>query len=1050
MRGHPGYRPVDGALLRASVAVETGAVPGWPDSGNGADADAWQSWISQAWAIDEIAAAVTVASPVLADRAAAARAGAVLDPQRLRRIAVSLAGYVTRLYGRATPFGLFAGVAPLRLGARAQGLAYECEGGHRAVVRADADWLASVIAQLECSPALLDRLPVVADNLAEVRGSRLVMARSASADEGSGTTARATATASLRYTAPVRFAVDAARSPVAVHVLVDKLAAEFPQAGEPAARELVTSLVATGALITSLRPPLTAVDGLDHLLTALAAVKAVEVPQAAQVVRELAAIRESMATQPGSATGDPAARLAARMRTLANCEGPSPLAVDLRLSTGVSLPAAVAAEAASAASVLVRLSAHPEGPPTLREYHQRFLARFGPGAVVPVVQLVSRTRGLGYPRDDRDPRGRQRMPVGRRDEVLLALAQQAALDGVDEVLLDEDTIGRLTSAPATDRGVGLPRSAPHLDVCVEVLAASAAALDARDFRLSVTGIGQSAIATSGRFLSVLPRADQERLVESYAALPVAVDGAFAAQVSFPPRRTRARNVLAVAPVLPAVISLGEHRTPGAGDLDLPDLAVTADLDRMYVVSLSRRRVVEPTLVCAAARHVVPPMARLLVDVARATSAPVGLFDWGAAAGLPSQPRLRYGRSIVAPARWRVPRGAFPGADAPLSTWLAAVGRLRERLRLPERIAVGVADRQLRLRLDDPMHVDLLRDHLRRSAPKALLAESMVTLTEAPSEDDLGWCAGRANEVLIPVASTATPAPAPPVLAWPGTLPLLDPGDDVLPGAGTLYAKVYGDPDGFTSILIDHLPALLADWDTAPCWWFVRYRDPVPHLRMRLRAADYGRAAAHAGAWVTGLRRDGLADTLTLDTYRPEPARYGRGAALAAAEELFATDSAAALAELTAVATVKGIDQQALTAASLVDLTITVLGSRAAGLAWLVEHRGDTGAVPVDRESRLQALRLAATYAEIKPPADSMPLAAASTAVASAWRARRDAAGAYARLLRDGQAGPTPDAVLGSLLHLHHNRVHGPGPAEEDRTHRLARAIALAHAAGAQR
>jgi len=1068
VNGHGWYRPVDAALLRASVGIGPDAIPSWPDGTDirsDPDADAWRAWIGEVWALGTVADAVTVASPMLADRVAAVRAGEVVEVTRLRRIAVSLAGYLVRVRGRATPFGLFAGVTPLRFGTPTRFLGFEPIEAHQPAVRADAAWLAAVITSLEFGSSLLDRLTVAANDLSEVRGDRIVVSGPAPADalwasptKVSDGIASGQRTVSLRYTAPVRVVLHAARSPIAVADLVSLLAADFPQAGAAEARTLVETLVRAGALITSLRPSLTTVDGLGHVIAELTALRAGDAPgpEAARAASELAAIHGALSPRLLAADRSERVGLTDRMRALADVDGPL-LAVDLRLADDVILPSAIASEAASAASVLVRLSPHPEGPPALRDYHHRFLERYGPGAVVLVSQLVSLTTGLGYPHHDHDlPAGHGRQAErGARDAWLLAIAQQAALDDVLEVVLDDSTIDR--QAPRTPAAmhtgslVSQPRLPPHLDLCVQVLATSATAVESGDFRLRVTGIGQSAVATSGRFLPLLPGTARSRLLQTYASLPGMVQGALPAQVSFPPRRARAGNVLAVPQVLPVTISVGEHPGRASEEVHLDDLAVTADLNRLYLLSLSRRRVVEPMLVCAAARQAVPPLALLLVDVARATSAAVGLFDWGAAAALPFLPRLRYRRAILAPARWRVPRSSLPGANVPLSAWMAAADELRKRLRLPETITVGTADRQLRLQLAEPMDVELLRIHLRGLDQGRGTKDAMVTLTEAPSDAELGWCAGRAHEVLIPMASTATPSSAPRVLARSGPLPLVSQHDDVLPGAELLYAKVYGDPGGFTAILVEHLSELLAEWDTSPGCWFVRYQDPRPHLRIRLRTTDYGRAAARAGAWVAELRGHGLADRLTLDTYRPEPARYGRGAASTAAEALFAADSAAAIAELAASTTEIRVDPLAMTAASLADLAGAILGGRDAGVAWLLEQRESGGAGPVDRETRRQALRLSAAYPDLDATASpASTLAERMAAVATAWRARRDAAIAYADLLRADQAGVTPVAVVGSLLHLHHNRIHGPGADAEARTHRLARAIALADAAGAQR
>ncbi|MGH3921616.1 MAG: lantibiotic dehydratase family protein [Pseudonocardiaceae bacterium] len=292
--------------------------------------------------------------------------------------------------------------------------------------------------------------------------------------------------------------------------------------------------------------------------------------------------------------------------------------VDLRLGVTMVLPPQVATEAVSAAEALLRLARYPTGNPGWREYHGRFVSRYGSGAVVPVEQLVDPTAGLGFPRHY-SQQGRPVPAAGmsRRDERLRRLAQQAALDSAREIVLDDDDIDALAVS-----GRDAVRSAPHVDLCVEIRAPTATALAEGAFMLAVTGIGPTAIATTGRFLDVVSNADRQRMVTLYGRLPVGVEGALPAQLSFPPNHPRVQNVVRAPLVLPHVISLGEHRAGVRGRIPVQDLAVTADNDRLYVVSLSRRRVVEPVLTHAAARHTMPALARLLCEIPRATSAAV--------------------------------------------------------------------------------------------------------------------------------------------------------------------------------------------------------------------------------------------------------------------------------------------------------------------------------------------------------------------------------------------------------------------------------------------
>jgi thiopeptide-type bacteriocin biosynthesis protein len=301
--------------------------------------------------------------------------------------------------------------------------------------------------------------------------------------------------------------------------------------------------------------------------------------------------------------------------------------------------------------------------------------------------------------------------------------------------------------------------------------------------------------------------------------------------------------------------------------------------------------------------------------------------------------------------------------------------------------------------------------------------------EAAEPADFGWFSGRAHEVVVPVVSTAPPDAAPNAVGdrrcW--LPPVRD--EPVLPGTdGVVSVSLAVEPSSMDHVLLAGLPALVAGWDPPPRMWFLRRRRPMPHLRLRLHTDDFGDAAARIGWWAAALRQQRLAGDLSLDTYHPERGRYGTGPALAAAERLFAADSAAALAQLRAQSG-RRIDRHALTAASLVDLAAAMLGDRTDGCEWLVARPERAGGSSLDRD----ALRQATT---LRPAALPEP-------VRDAWQERARAATGYADALSASTGPVTPDSVLASLLHLHHVRTHGPDEAAEQVTYRLARHIALA-------
>jgi thiopeptide-type bacteriocin biosynthesis protein len=169
-----------------------------------------------------------------------------------------------------------------------------------------------------------------------------------------------------------------------------------------------------------------------------------------------------------------------------------------------------------------------------------------------------------------------------------------------------------------------------------------------------------------------------------------------------------------------------------------------------------------------------------------------------------------------------------------------------------------------------------------------------------------------------------------------------------------------------------------------------------------------------------------------------PARYGDGPALTAAEQVFATDTTAAIAQLSA-AQASGMPAQALAAASMAHLAASFAPDPQTGyralLGCLRQEHG-----PLDRALRDHAL----TVADLDPDYRAVRARPGGAAVAAAWRARDTALRAYYRALV--QRKREPGAVLRTLLHEHHIRAVGVDPTFEKETGRLARAVALRHLA----
>ncbi|MFD7957660.1 lantibiotic dehydratase [Streptomyces ardesiacus] len=1014
----PLYRCADTALVRAARASRL-PLPAWPDlTDDTPDRELrWQTWLRDVWSLSEAADSIEQASPLLAQQVQTLCSVASPETRQLRRAVVSVMRYLLRMTGRATPNGLFAGIAPASFGERP---GWSWGEWHRPVIRADGDWIADLVARLEADPELLRHLHVMASNTIFVRGDRLIVPYPPRSCRTDGSPA---AEVSLRHTSAVRVAVDAAASPVPVHAVVALMRSEFPDVPADRVEGLVSSLVERGVLISSLHAPSATLDALDHLVEQTEAAAA---PSATDLVADLRTVRDAIAQHNQVLAPADGRRLRTALRrkmTALSSVKAQPFTLDLRMDCSLTLPPQVAREAEQAATVLARLSAYPFGTPAWKDFHNRFFERYGINSLVPVRDLVDPDVGLGFPVGYRDAQPEQGEALTAREQRLLSLAQAAVLDGRDEIRLDEDLIRTLTVGDRND-----PQVPAHTELRFRIRATSQEALESGDFVIHGITPSRGIGTTIGRSLGLLAPDDQARVAVMLKNLPVNTPGSVPTQVSFTPLDRGDTNVTRVAEHLPAVISLAEHRPVDARTIPLDDLAVGCDRRRLYLVSLSRACLLDPTTLHALdLRGHTPPLARFLTEISRAQTAVLTVFPWASATALPYLPRVRYGRAILSPERWRLDRSELPDRRASWGEWHKTADEWRARRRVPDEVALAEGDQLLPLYLSERAHLALLRAHLD--------THESVILTEAESEE--GWFDGRSHEIIAPMTAVRPPQ-------WPAVPPvtadqLVTRDHGYLPGAASwLLVKLYGHVDRQPEILADHLPALLGQWDEPPTWWYMRYRDPRWHLRLRIAVPseqDFALTARRVRSWANGLRRAGLLTDMQFATSYPETGRWGPGPLMSLAEDVFAADSRALAVQF---AQSSRPHQQVLAAANFVSVAAAFTGSTAAGMNWLIAHGRITDPRPMDRTVRGQALRLA-------DPADgwaALRAAPGGDAIASAW-SERDAALARYRQKLDAFGGIDLDLVLESLLHAHHIRAAGIDKDDERMCVRLAHAAAMA-------
>ncbi|OLT29127.1 hypothetical protein BJF83_00425 [Nocardiopsis sp. CNR-923] len=802
--------------------------------------------------------AIRISSPSLARAVEQVIAGRELPPRRVRRAAGSLARYLLRMHSRATPFGTLAGVATATFGPKAS---TRWHGRHHGVASIDLGWLDPWVRRCQSQPAVLAHLLVVVNNLCRIRGERLVLPNNHTAEGQPAHT-------SVRLSDPVRVLLESARAPVPARRLRESIGQRHPRVPTAVIDALLQQLVDLGFLLTELPPAPGTPDPVGHVLAVIEALPpdtllpdmAEDVDQLRQVHKDLDRYRRL----PIGTGLDLITSAQRRLRTICATPREQNVQVDLALGADVQLPPLVAQEVEAAASVLSRLAA--PYPGILDDYHRRFARWYGVNTPVPVKEVLDPERGLDPPWAG----GRPHVAFGgqeHRDRVLATLAQEATLLG-REVVLDESSLAEL-SEPTHD----LPPPG-EVELCARLLAASDDALNAGDFLLVVaSAFGSPSIgAMTNRFAHLFPdqrqirRDDRSRAQEGGAVVP-------RARLVFSPLHRRSANVLRGPEWSGPAIPLGTFADPRDPTvLDPDDLYVVAGPHRLHVCSYSREQEVSPVGVHSLNyRSQAPPLARLLREIGLCGIRPWQPWTWGAAAHLPHLPRVRYGRTILASARWRVP-AALRGFDKDFRAWERAMNRWCDTWRVPDRVQILAPN----VSRDRCLILDLGRESHRYLFREEVLREKEIVVTECPdaAPEATGWLAGRSNEIVfaLTLGTPPTPPPVPTVSASLIRAP------EHLPGGSWLSTQVACDPEHMDDLITAHLPELLLGL-TVERWFFVRYDDPHPHLRLRFRGVPDTLNAdvlPRLRDWVVALGASGLVGRLQLTTYTPEVAATAPG------------------------------------------------------------------------------------------------------------------------------------------------------------------------------
>ncbi|MCG7316354.1 lantibiotic dehydratase [Brevibacillus laterosporus] len=969
--------------------------------------------------------AILVSSPSLYE--ALANLEGELTARKTRQTLSSFIRYFLRMSTRATPFGLFAGVT---LGSMAEktNISIKSSSFHQKRTRPDMEWLFAIIQRLEQRLDVVKQLKVQRNHSVLQIGGRMELTFATEYGQIRRMAGVQKEKITIRATEVVHKAFAIADQPILFEQLIARLMEQYPMAGEQKVIQLLWQLFSQEFLISELRPPLTVASPFDYVIERLSKLDGVY-----DIYTELTNIRKDMKGYDELPIGmgiQAYQHLLARMKALEASD--MPVQIDLCLASNrVVMQKDIGHEVAKTAECLWRLSLPQRGMAHLRSYHKDFLERYGTAREVPILELLSDESGLGAPAGYNHPQSRRENKASpkhsdKRENIMMEKLIQAVANGDREIEITNDLLDQL------DDGLIDNTYAPNsLEIYVEVIAPSQESIDRGEYLLILGPMpGSSNVGQSfGRFLDILgdeaiqkQKQIQKQQQEQFADV-IFVD------VAYMPSIGRSANVALNPSLRDYELAIGTNCSEQAKhSLLLDDIVVCATLEQLYLKSRSSGKIIIVTANHMLNFNAAPNIYRFLREVSMENVRSWQPFSWGNLEASPFVPRVRYGKTILSPAMWKLNLSlvGLKGNPEEDKLWYDNFSEWRKKWNVPRHVYMAYRDHRILLDLDNPYHVDELRTELFKKG-KIQLREKIGGLGEY-------WINGHdghfAMECAIPLLKNSD-INNPIIPSFKKEKVLAKEQYLKFPGSDWLFLKLYGGQNRQDEFIVDRIwefAESLVNKGGAEEWFFMRYADPDPHIRLRFHGKSEKMMQEILPVlypWIQECQKEGYVQRMVIDTYDREIERYGGPNIMAAAESVFASDSQTTtkLLELLRYKQTH-LPNYVLATISIIDIMTSFGLSFEKQLAWMEKIVKKDTQREEFRNWRKPLLSLADPRNEWRG-LSSLP---SGEAIRNAFALRAVVLRDFGKKVAEAEKSKTlwnsPPSILGSLIHLHCNRLFG--------------------------
>lgn len=256
------------------------------------------------------------------------------------------------------------------------------------------------------------------------------------------------------------------------------------------------------------------------------------------------------------------------------------------------------------------------------------------------------------------------------------------------------------------------------------------------------------------------------------------------------------------------------------------------------------------------------------------------WSWGDLSSEIFLPRVIYKSAVLFSARWIVNiNDLFLKQNKDFTSFEIAFFEYKKKYHMPDNVIYAEGDNKLLLNISSPPGLNLLYIFLKK--------KKVITLFESFWNKNSPFCVKErrnenvyTNEIIIPFIKENNNDP---IILSDKNIGSINLSRSIqrsfFPGSEWVYVKIYLREISFNSILLKLYPFVKKVQDNAIVkkWFFIRYADPKPHLRLRFLLSSNNMSSDFISSLHKALKSyidDSKIYNITIDTYVREIERYG--------------------------------------------------------------------------------------------------------------------------------------------------------------------------------